>query len=329
MKIVQISGLLITLVIPAILASPINGMLLPRQAECIPNDCYQALTSDLFAASRTCSEILARTTPAVTITQYEFGATHTNIQTVYDATTTITLAPQRNPPLAKRSDAEIEAACAATPSEFSSACGCLITRAGLNISTPAPTTTTAYVTISDVTVLVASTTTAAGTLTVTEICSPTGNAVLNEDFQSGELAPWYTVPVGADSEMGSYEIVEDLTLSDSQSHRVFNSSVFKKSGPTRYSKVNIAQDVKTCPGVDYTLTFSYKFEGTSRAGSYIVAFIGGLKVADVGNGPTSWTRVVPIRFRATGFTTRLQVDTVNSLFTPANLYVGAFDIRPA
>ncbi|KAK6504784.1 hypothetical protein TWF481_006723 [Arthrobotrys musiformis] len=330
MKKTQIIQTFFTFAIPAVLAGPINNVYFPRQASCVPNDCYQALNNDLVVASSTCSEVLTRAPPTVTVTQYDFAATQTDTETVYEATITTTVLPsnqgeQRRK--SKRSIEEIEAACGDTPSDFRVACNCII-GAGFNASTTAPTTTTVHVTIDDIAV-VATTTTATGTLTVTETCSPTGNIVVNEAFQSGQLAPWYPVPVGSNSEVGSYNIVEDRALSNSWPYLVFNASVFKTTRFSTYSKVNIAQDLKTCPGVDYILSFYYKFEGNAGPGSYLVTFIGGMKVTDINNGPSTWTRVVPIPFRATAFTTELRIDMVNAFYSHENLYLGLFDVSPA
>ncbi|KAK6500796.1 hypothetical protein TWF506_003559 [Arthrobotrys conoides] len=325
---------LFTLFIPNILASPINNRYAPPQALCVANDCYRALTNDLYVASSTCYEILDRTTPTVTITQYDFAATQTDIETQYAATTTITVAPfngQGRLRRAKRSNEVVQTACGdIAPGEFTGACNCLVGIGVFNISRPAPTTTTVHITIDDIVGVVASTTTATDTLTVTETCSPTGNAVINEDFHTRQLPPWYIIPAGSDSESGKFSVVEDLTLPNDWPHRVFNASVFKTPGTfSQYSKVKVAQDLKTCPGVDYTLSFYYRFEGNAGPGSYIVTFIDGLKVTDINNGPSTWTRVGPIPFRARSFTTELRVDLVNAYFTPENLYLGLFDFSPA
>ncbi|KAF3185533.1 hypothetical protein TWF106_007911 [Orbilia oligospora] len=333
MRTTHIIQALTTLFIPVILASPINHAYIRRHEFCLANDCYRALTNDVFVASRTCSEVLAIATPTVTITQYDFAATQTNVKTVYAATTTITVAPsnsQGQPRAVKRQNERIQTACggAASP-EFTGACNCLVGIGVFNVSAPAPITTTVHITIDDAIKIVASTTTATDTLTVTQTCSPTGNAVVNEDFHSRQLSPWYIAPPGPGSEPGNFSIVEDLTLPNEWPHRVFNASVFKTTGFSQYSKVNIAQNLKTCPGVDYNLSFSYRFEGNAGRGSYLVTFIGGMKVTDINNGPSTWTRVGPIPFKATSFTTELRVDLVNAFFTPENLYLGLFDVSPA
>ncbi|KAK6338454.1 hypothetical protein TWF730_002514 [Orbilia blumenaviensis] len=325
---------LLAVAIPATVASPIDKVARYIYAPyCRPNHCSDALERDPAAASSTCDEILGRTTPTVVVTSYSFvntTATSTLTETVYEATiTSVVLPPEPTDPalVGKRyyyGAVGIDQACGYNLRKLSSACGCFL---GFDEPTPTTITTIIPTTFSD-SVAVTTTTNVPGTLVTTSTCYPAATpAIQNGDFESGLLSPWYIVPGGSDTQPGTYSIAEDATTPNPL--YAFIATVSMPDPGFSYRKVNIAQDLTTCPGATYNLSFNYKFEGDAPAACYIVTFINGVEVLNFNNGPSSWTPAATT-FVAGSSTTVLRIDfVIGSAFGTENLSIDGISIVPA
>ncbi|KAK6360289.1 hypothetical protein TWF730_006437 [Orbilia blumenaviensis] len=344
MRVLKFIQALLALVAPAIIATrprpqQIDEAKLPirRRVSCPGNNCYTALINDPLVAASTCAQIVSRRVATVTVTDFEFVSTETKTQTVYDATTTSTVLQGENfeKQVAKRGDGEIRAECNGSPIVFYNACICFLEFGGnFNAMIPTPTTKTVRVTLSDAIRVVYDQITTTGILTVTEPCQPRASYPLPDGwFLDGQLGPdWQVPPVGLESEAGSYRIDEDISLPEDPSastwrHPVFNASVFRTGlSNARNSKFILAQNMDTCGNIAYNLSFSYRFEGTAGRGSYIKMFVDGVELADINNGPTTWTRVGLFPFVATGYVSVLRIELINELFERENLYLDYFYI---
>ncbi|EPS44148.1 hypothetical protein H072_1888 [Dactylellina haptotyla CBS 200.50] len=320
-SIIQARGLLALLFLPAILASPLQNE--ARGSSCNANNCLRAVQGNPVIASPLCFSTLGRISTATSVvTAYSTTTeyvTSVSTETIYATTVTEVVLPPQDLPgrLAKRTQpasytvSSIIKACSTDAAKISSACSCLL---GTTTSTTTATTTTTLP-VTETKTVSTTLTTEIPTLTVTSTCYPQSTAAItNGGFESGSLDPWYLVPLASDSTAGTYGIIADSATPD-QSHAFqasLQSPYYLESGKS-YTKVLIAQNLNTCPGATYTLSFWYKFGYTGHnfgPASYFVTFIDGAEVLNFNNGPMVWTLATKT-FTATSTSTVLRFDLVN------------------
>ncbi|KAF3930739.1 hypothetical protein ABW19_dt0210023 [Dactylella cylindrospora] len=300
--------------------------------QCWSNRCLATVRSYPRDSFPFCYSLLNR---VVTSTRYrtqystttQFVSTTVSTQTNAAETVTTTVVPVaaggnkekrgggRNPL------AHIAWACNYNRYRISSACGCLI---GRSVSTKyvVATTTLPYTVTSTQSVTA---TTNIPTLTVTTTCDPaTKTAISNGNFDSAAISPWYITPTSGDATQGVYAIIADPTSPNPS--LVLKTTLQVTTRP--FSKINIVQDLVTCPGVRYRVAFYYKNEGPFGGSTYIVAFINGGEVYNVNNAPLTWTSG-GFQFSAVSGTTQLRLDLVLGSSNGAqSIYIDGFTVAP-
>ncbi|KAF3930499.1 hypothetical protein ABW19_dt0200864 [Dactylella cylindrospora] len=317
----------LALAISAVVASPIEKV---AREDCHANNCLRAVRGNPGIAYPFCFSTLGRITTSTDVrTDYSTTTTtitETKTQTNYDATVTTTVVPPEAPApeLARRTAAPntstILKACSTDAAKISSACSCFL---GTSTSTQTLTTTTTLPYVVTETVS-ETTTTDAGTLTVSSTCYPIASPISNGGFESGIL-PWYLPPVSSDATAGSWEIVEDETTPNPT--HAFKATLLRQSGKP-FNKVILAQSLPTCNGVTYTLSFWYKFEGNWGGSTYLVVLINGGEVLNINSAPNTWT-LATTTFTAGITLTELRFDIVLGQSSGYEyVYIDGVDVTP-
>ncbi|RVD90364.1 uncharacterized protein DFL_001333 [Arthrobotrys flagrans] len=169
-----------------------------------------------------------------------------------------------------------------------------------------------------------STSTPASTSTA---CNPARTAAItNGDFEaggetSGDIRPWYIPELVAPA---TYEI---LNVNGTNVFRAICNSDLEHGA---YTKVKLAQELRTCPGTDYDFEFRHNFLPGNNRNAYIVVFIDGNEVANIRAGPNDWvTYRGNFTSKSGNYSTLLQVDFAPVDFDSQEFFVDDFEITPA
>ncbi|KAK6527736.1 hypothetical protein TWF694_004716 [Orbilia ellipsospora] len=333
MKATTISGALLALAVPAVLANPVDNLLARGGPGCNADNCLRAIRgrevgydfcySTLGRITTTTNVITAYTTDTTTVTDYIATAT------VYATTVTTVVLPHRDEPrdLIKRTDspaqqtASIIKACTTSSASISSACSCYLGDSTSTITEETTTTVPVTVTETDSETL----TVEIPTFVVTSTCHPLATPVLrNGGFDSGKLEPWTIGDLPSDSQAGSYSFVPVIL------GKVFKAVLSTPTHGNLYSKVDLVQNLVTCPGVKYELSFWYRFDGRKGSSTDIEIFIDGTKISDINDGTQSlFGATFSKKFIATSTTTVLEVDLVLGHVTGTEtIYLDGFSVLP-
>lgn len=306
----------------ASLATPIEHVARSGSG-CKITPCLIAVKANPFVGYPFCYSKLGR---IVTSTKYKTTYTLTTTivtetvatNTEYTATiTTLTVATEA---LQKRTwghgTAIIIKACQTNSAKISSACSCLLKQA---TSTTTITLTTMLPSVVTETVPATATETASDPFTITSTCYPSATPIItNGGFESGTLDPWYLVPLGSDSSPGTYTITTDVTAPEPS--QVFDANLSIRPPGFTFTKVIIAQNLVTCPGVTYTISFFYKIVTTGPA-VFLVGFVGGVDKFYHTSSEGIW-QATSASFTATSTTTVFQLDLVRGDGTgTANIFI--------
>ncbi|KAK6522369.1 hypothetical protein TWF281_002934 [Arthrobotrys megalospora] len=172
---------------------------------------------------------------------------------------------------------------------------------------------------------IASTTTEPATSTSTA-CNPSRTAaVTNGDFEAGteasDIRPWYIPDLVAPA---TYEI-ENVNGSN-----VFHAICKSDLEHGAYTKIKLAQELRTCPDTEYEFSFRHNFIPGDNENAYIVVFADGEEIANIRGGPDDWvTYRGNFTSRATGNATLFQLDFAPVAFDSQEFYVDDFEFTPA
>ncbi|KAF3917526.1 hypothetical protein AA313_de0200343 [Arthrobotrys entomopaga] len=312
MKASTISGALLALVVPA-LATPVDNIF--ARDNCHANNCLRAVRGrNADAAVDLCFSALGRITTTTEIetaytTTFVAVTDYTATATVYATTVTTVVLPFIHP-LNKRTDspasmtADILKQCSTDPVAIASACSCFLGDSTSTVTESATITLPVTATETSLDIL----TVDIPTLTVTSTCYPHATpAIQNGDFNTGHISPWTIGSLGSDSQPGTYSIVDF--------DKKFKASLPKPTFGHSYSKVDLVQNLVTCPGQKYKLSFWYKFDASNNNAGFVVTFVDGVKVSDIAGSSQSWLELlfgatVTKTFTATSTTTNLEIDLV-------------------
>ncbi|KAF3181800.1 hypothetical protein TWF225_006899 [Orbilia oligospora] len=169
-------------------------------------------------------------------------------------------------------------------------------------------------------------TTSSTTTSTTTACNPLRTAaVTNGGFEAGveasDIRPWYIPDLVAPA---TYEI---LNVNGSNVfHAICNSDLEHGA----YTKIKLAQQLRTCPDTDYNFEFRYNFLPGNNQNAYIVFFIDGEEIANIRAGPNDWvTRRGNFTSKRGGNSTLLQVDFAPVAFDSQEFFVDDFEVTPA
>ncbi|KAF3929011.1 hypothetical protein ABW20_dc0100273 [Dactylellina cionopaga] len=312
MKTTFSSAALFAFAIPAVIANP-HDLFGIQKRDCNGNNCNRAVRGNPDVAAPFCYTYLGRiTTETDVATEYTTTTTTvtTTVATVtqYDTTITATVLPPWAP-LAKRATkgpeetlSSIVKACTSDPAKISSACSCFLGDATSTITES--TTTTLPVTVTET--ATDTLTVDVPTYTVTETCYPHATPVIkNGLFNTGSLSPWYTVPVESSVKQGSASLV----------HNWFGHNFAFKAGldasTSKATKVKLAQDLVTCPGAKYKVSFWYLFLGLRGDDAHIIVYVDGVQKFNIKGGYLPiWFFSADAAFTATSGSTYLEFDFV-------------------
>jgi len=185
---------------------------------------------------------------------------------------------------------------------------------------------------------ITSTSTQFVSVVATSTCNPfRAPVILNAGFDdsSANINPWTVVNNFGDDYTGSYIIDTDSDNADSPS----NSLVVTLNEPggsdpgSNYRVVYFDQDLTTCPGLTYTLSFRYKFEiidgDHDPHGSYIVAFVDDKDFIHVnGQDDTQWYTATG-QFTATQATSHFEIRLLDAggFYTNNVIRIDTFSVQ--
>ncbi|KAK6502630.1 hypothetical protein TWF506_003210 [Arthrobotrys conoides] len=171
--------------------------------------------------------------------------------------------------------------------------------------------------------IASSTTTSTSTSTA---CIPSRTpAIANGDFEAGveasDIRPWYIPDLVAPA---TYEI---LNVNGSNSFHAICKSDLEHGA---YTKIKLAQQLRTCPDTTYDFQFLHNFDPGANENAYIVVIVDGEEVANIRGGPNEWvTYKGNFTSKKSGNSTLFQVDFAPVAFDSQEFYVDDFEITPA